>query len=389
MIHRGTLGFLILIMGCFNAWGQVNVQMKSFNSFKPAKAKVQAIEQGLTEVSQMLDEERPVKDFGAQIVQLEGMVDEVRKEFKRYKRLPEWDEKLVQLNARTDVLFAKEQALKQAKRKANEAKAQAARDKNMATMEVRDVMWKTKIEDQVGYFKRKPSFRYANEVVKAWATVGKKLEAFRTLNPGEKIEVKNILEIEAYLKDGFQTASLELLKNQAPKDDATIEEMWEEKPDNAIKRLAPRISFQKAMVEQFPQETQFASGLTSSEQQYKELITYRDGGGWAAWKMDQIRIPAAEGRNSGIESQIKKALIKEGYEVMLVRITDANWYINKNEYGIPKHKEKSVVCAVKKDGKCMRIFGNFRKSYAGGGTYNSTGYYRWNDPVEMNCANVK
>lgn len=372
----------------FNLIGQVQMQVKTFNSFKPAKEKVQAIEQGLADVQQQIGDQQSSQNISKDISLLERMVGDIRKDFKRYKKLPGWDEQI----AGFKVENAKIKEAEEKKATEERLAAEAEKKHKKAISEVNRILQRTNIEGDIKYFKSNPNFDRAKELLDDWPSISEKLSVYQSSYPGENDfpAIQKALDIESYIKGDFKSEALRIFKNKVSKDDPTIDRIWEEYPGNAIKMLADRLSFAKKISDQFSEEkARLAPQIEKDDIRYKSLFDYRDGGGHDAWKLDQVRIDPPEGRDATAESHIRKALTKEGFEVVVVSMRDANWYISKNQYGIPEYKAKGAVVGVRKDGKCQRIFGTYRKSYSGGGTYNSAAYFRWNDPKDMNCKNLK
>lgn len=380
-IHLNTLiAILLFFAGTAPGWSQVNVEFKSFNSFKPSKEKVQAIEAGLEDVRGQIAEEGSSKQIASDIQLIEGMVGDIRKDFKRYKKLPGWDEQLTQFKAENAKLAA-----------AEKERADAARARKNALYQVKRANDDSHLRTRISSFNANPSFERATKVWDGWPKVEEKLQAFQAAYPGEESDepVKEALEWKAFLEGEFKDEALKLYNATCVEQDPIIEDVWQSKPQNAINMLAKRIRFGSQLEKQLPDNQTLAAQMEKDNKRYKELFVYKDEGGFETWKLDQVKIDPPVGRDSKIEAHIKKALEEDGYEVVLVSMQDTDWLISSNEYGIPEYAYKGAQCGVKKDGKCQRIYGNYRRTYAGGGTYNLSGYFRWFDPKDMSCKNLK
>lgn len=105
--------------------------------------------------------------------------------------------------------------------------------------------------------------------------------------------------------------------------------------------------------------------------------------------VDAVRFSPKKMTNDSYEKLAAAAMRDEG-QVLRTVVTSNEWFVKKNEYGIPSYKYVPVQVAVKrKDGTCHLRYSIIIKTYEGGGVYSSSvnaineGYIG-----EMNCANV-
>ena len=377
---------MVLLLG-LSASGMGQITIKTYNSFKPSKEKVNAVEQGLADVGSQISSKGSSQQIASDIRLIEKMVADIRKDFKRYKKLEGWDQQLAGFKQENEGLRqAEEQAAAE-----RQAAAAAERQQQEAERKLKRQLEYSRIDSKIAYFGKQPRFKNATTVWDHWKAIDKALGEYLTAYPddlGNQYVVQSN-GIKDQVMGSFKTEVLDFFRPKTTKDQTTVDKVWESKPQNAINILSERIGFEKAFLEVYPGDAYVGDQLAQDEKRYKEIMAYKNDGRWDQWKLDQVTIPAAEGRDSGAESHIRNVMKKEGYEVVVVRMQDANWIISSNEYGIPTHKGKDAVVGVRKDGKCYRIWGEYRKQYAGAGTYNNSGYFRWNDPKEMSCKNLK
>lgn len=359
---------------------QIQMNVKSFNSLRPAKKDVAAIEAGIEDVRKQIADKGNSSRIGKDISLLESMVGNIRKDFKKYKKLSVWDAELAKFKEQKAALKSDEDLAYQAKKKKDDAIAMVAQS-----------LRKTGIEQDIKSYQSNPGVWKGNDVAQGFYSVMKSLEEFRSEYPNETESeiLGRAIAVETYVQGEFLPSFLEIIKENRQKVDKVIAEKRMAKPDEAIRTLEKRTKLGFKIIPAFPEVAIFAENQEKDKQLLQEIKAYKEDGRFEQYKIDQVVIDAPEGKDAYVEADVKKALEKKGYEVVVVSIQDDRWVIVKNDFDLPKHKEKAAVLGLRKDGKCYRMWGTYRQPYAGAGTYMEEGYFRWNDPKEMNCNNLK
>ena len=94
--------------------------------------------------------------------------------------------------------------------------------------------------------------------------------------------------------------------------------------------------------------------------------------GATKWKM-----PSDKAKNAGIEAKVAASVKARfsGATVVKTMMDSNEWVIAKNDLGIPIHRNIGVLTLLKIPGQthAWLVFSYYRQTYAGGGTYSSTG----------------
>ena len=89
--------------------------------------------------------------------------------------------------------------------------------------------------------------------------------------------------------------------------------------------------------------------------------------------------PPNKPHNAAIENQVKSAIKGRfnGVVILKTALDGTNWTIQKNEFGLPRYRERDVLALVKIPGQKWPwlISGSYHQDYAGGGTFNSGGAF--------------
>jgi len=113
---------------------------------------------------------------------------------------------------------------------------------------------------------------------------------------------------------------------------------------------------------------------------------------YKAESMAKVKISPAAMYNTAYEAKAKAKVEKlEQCVVKKVVITGKDWYVAKNDFGIPLDKSIPVEVAFTKDGKCYLLYGYMVRDYEGGGIYEADPYfsYSYGSWDEMFCENIK
>lgn len=359
---------------------QVQMTVKSFNSLRPAKADVTEIEEGVEAVQEKIAQKGSSSEIGKNINWLQAKVDNIKKDFPKYKKIAPWETQIDKFREENSKLKAVEDANYKAKKK-----------KEDAIHQVSESMRRSGIERDITSYRSNPVVGKGNEIAEGYSFLAQAMEKFRADYPNETESevIKRAIDVESYVKGDFMSSYLEKSKEKRASDDGIIAEHRASSPDRAINILKKRTALGNKLTAAFPDQTFFAENQANDKKLLAEIESYKNDGGFEQFKKDAIILDAPQGKDPYVEGDIRKALEKEGYEVIVVNIQDDRWVLVKNDFDLPKHKEKAAVVGLRKDGKCYRMWGTYRQPYSGAGTYMKEGYFRWNDPKEMNCNNCK
>ena len=237
-IHTPNTLLVFFLTFCLSTqlFGQITVTTKTFNSFKPSKEKVTAIEDGLADVEQQITSKSSSQQIDSDIGLLERMVADIRKDFKRYKKLPGWDEQLASFREQNEVLRQEEEKAAAERR----AAAEAERKQKEAARKLKYRVEDSRITSDMNLFKKQPRFKYAQSAWKQWASIEEALNTYTAAYPDDKENphVVSALETQTRLMGEFRTQVLDFFRPQTTKDQATVAEVWQSKPQNAINILS-------------------------------------------------------------------------------------------------------------------------------------------------------
>jgi hypothetical protein len=114
-----------------------------------------------------------------------------------------------------------------------------------------------------------------------------------------------------------------------------------------------------------------ADALKPLEDKIAELKSAIDQGA-SRWKF-----PSGNAHNPTIEAKVAASLKSRfpGATVLKTALDSSEWIITKNELDIPRYRSLGVLALVKIPGQSQpwQIFGYYRQTYTGGGTYSSGG----------------
>ncbi|HHG85412.1 MAG TPA: hypothetical protein ENJ82_11755, partial [Bacteroidetes bacterium] len=280
-LHRTLLISLILCATLFSSGLQAQIQIttKTLNSLRPAKADVKAIESGIENVQQQVANKGNAGQISGDITYLEEKVAKVRRDFKRFKKLPEWDASLAELKKQQAVLAGDQAAASKAKK-----------DKNNAIYQLAYSLRNTGLESDIEKYRSNPEMKNAHEVVAGFSNLAQKLEKFRESYPNETEhkDVKRALAAESYVKGEFVSSYIGGLKEERVESDKLIASVRVEAPMRAERIVTKRISQGVKAVAAFPDQSYFSKMLETDRKLAKELKNYQENGDFEAYLLDQV-----------------------------------------------------------------------------------------------------
>lgn len=105
-------------------------------------------------------------------------------------------------------------------------------------------------------------------------------------------------------------------------------------------------------------------------------------------RVDARRMDKPHKKDGAMEALVKKYHTTSKYGTLKRVIITSDWYVKKNDLGIPLEKKMRVQVATTKDGECVMRDGYLFKTYEGGGRYGKIQLSFYSNPYEINCANT-
>lgn len=173
------------------------------------------------------------------------------------------------------------------------------------------------------------------------------------------------------------------------------ESKWQNAPESGIKR----IDFQLENVEKMYPKVKDAGWIDELKRdlnaQKSKLETYISSGEFDKYKaakrkklVDGRRMEKPYKKDASMEALVKKYHTTEEYGTLKRIVITSDWYVKKNDLGIPLEKKMRLQVATTQDGECTMREGYLFKTYEGGGTYGKIKLSHYFSPLEINCDNI-
>lgn len=229
-------------------------------------------------------------------------------------------------------------------------------------------------------------------------------------NEGTDYEKKILVKIDNYFSEKFPAVRTDLLKvfeGDIIKTEKFIKESRAKStylsnkdvsfyyPKGDINTIDIALSnIDKALI-MFPEDNEFKAKKDFFVARKADLENYINSGDLKKdiekrelMNIEERRISPAVNKSPDLIAVVKKEVAQLNYELLRTSIVSNDWRIKKNSIDIPLSKSMDVEIAVKKDGKCYKVYGALKCTYEGGGKYTNPHYSTYGDLLEMNCNNV-
>lgn len=220
-------------------------------------------------------------------------------------------------------------------------------------------------------------------------------EAFGAQSNKDATTTGYVENLEDYFNNYIPNVYSKELKDEFLKNNYFDDAYWMKYPKTAISEIDSDLGGDLEEFKPFSKQTEWIDEtIQMLKEQKLKVIDYKDNGGLEAFKAKGIKDKADKvfpsksvSNDAAVIGVVKKSHSVEHSGAIQKVIIISDWYIKKNEIGIPLEKYILVEVITKKDGECFLNSGRVFRTYEGGGSYGNKKLSFYSDSDLMNCAN--
>ncbi|MFK7785179.1 MAG: hypothetical protein AB8B56_08685 [Crocinitomicaceae bacterium] len=252
------------------------------------------------------------------------------------------------------------------------------------------------LNNSATYFREKGDANSTSSMIE-YAKYVKWKDAYNAQVNKDVVAEKYIADLEDYFDNYLPNEFSQKLKEYYSNQQYFKEDYWRDEPQRAIERI--EYVLENKSVEAYKTFSRHGSWIDDVNKMLVDhkakLVDYKDNGEYAAYKEKKRRekadkvFPSKSAMNdASIISVVKKKHNVTNSGTIKKIIITSDWYVKKNDFGLPIEKSVEVEVITTMDGECYLNRGSVFRTYEGGGTYGAKKLSFYRSSSLMNCKNM-